>query len=304
MTELPAARAVDRLMILAAALLFSTGGAAVKVVSLTGWQVACLRSGLAAIALLVFLPSARRGWSYKTVLVGSAYAGTMISFTLANKLTTAANAVFLQSVAPLYVLMLSPFLLREPIRRRQLVFMAALAVGMSMVFAGADQSFTTAPDPLRGNILGVVTGICWSLTIIGLRWLGLNRPDGSAGSSAAAAVVCGNVIACLAALPAALPIRDVTPTDWSVVVWLGVFQVALAYVFLVRGIRRVGALEASLLILLEPVLSPVWAWIVHGERPSELALLGGAVIIAATAIYTWHGRNQTTEENEELGMRN
>jgi len=301
MTEHLPTRAVDRLMILAAALLFSTGGAAVKVVSLTGWQVACLRSGLAAIALLTFLPSARRAWSLKTVLVGAAYAGTMISFVLANKLTTAANAVFLQSVAPLYVLLLSPFLLREPIRRRQLVFMAALAAGMSMIFAGADQAFTTAPDPFRGNIVGALTGFCWALTIIGLRWLGFDHPDGSASSSAAAAVVCGNVIACLATLPAALPIRGVAPLDWPVVAWLGVFQVALAYVFLVRGIRRVGALEASLLILLEPVLSPLWAWIIHGERPSELALLGGAFIIAATGLYTWFDRNppQGTEKNGE-----
>jgi len=286
-------------MILAAALLFSTGGAAVKMTSLTGWQVACLRSGLAAIALLVFLPSARRGWSLKTVLVGAAYAGTMISYVLANKLTTAANAVFLQSVAPLYVLLLSPFLLREPIRRRQMFFMAALAAGTSMILAGADQTFTTAPDPLRGNIVGVFTGVCWALTIIGLRWLGLDRPGSSVGSPAASAVVCGNMIACLVALPAALPIRGATPTDWSVVAWLGIFQVALAYVFLIRGIRRVGALEVSLLVLLEPVLSPLWAWAFHGERPSGLALLGGALIVAATATYTWHGRLRTTSKSGE-----
>ncbi len=289
-------------MILAAALLFSTGGAAVKMTSLSGWQVASLRSGFAAATLLIVLPEARRGWSRRTWLVGSAYAGTMITFALANKLTTAANAVFLQSVAPLYVLLLSPFLLREPISRRQLVFMAALAAGMSMIFAGANQTFATAPDPFRGNVVGVVTGVCWALTIIGLRWLGFDRPGGSTGSSAAAAVVCGNLIACFATMPAALPIRDVTPTDWSVVAWLGVFQVALAYVFLVRGIRRVGALEASLLILLEPVLSPLWAWMIHGEHPSELALLGGAVIITATAIYTWHGRNPN--HTGELGIRN
>jgi drug/metabolite transporter (DMT)-like permease len=215
----------------------------------------------------------------------------MITFVVANKLTTAANAVFLQSVAPLYLLLLGPLLLHEPIRRRQVYFMAALAAGMLLIFTGAQQVSSTAPDPTRGNLIGIITGVCWALTIIGLRWLGHDRPGGSAGSSAASAVVCGNVIACLAALPAALPIRGATPTDWSVVAGLGIFQVALAYVFLVRGIRRVGAFEASLLILLEPVLSPLWAWLFHGERPSELALLGGAVIIAATATYTWVDRN-------------
>ena len=157
-------------------------------------------------------------------------------------------------------------------------------------------------DMADGLAVGIISGVGWALTIIGLRWLGVDRPAEAVDSSAASAVVCGNVIACLAALPAALPIKGATPTDWTVIAWLGIFQVALAYIFLVRGIRRVGALEASLLILLEPVLSPLWAWLFHGERPSDLALLGGALIVAATAIYTWFDKNP--QENEEVGSRN
>jgi drug/metabolite transporter (DMT)-like permease len=301
MNENPSVRNVDRLMILASALLFSTGGAAVKMVGLSAWQVASLRSGVAAAALLVFLPEARRGWNRRTWIVGAAYATTMITFVGANKLTTAANAVFLQSVAPLYLLLLGPILLHETIRRRQLVFMAALAGGMSMIFTGAQQVSATAPDPLRGNLVGIVTGIAWAFTLIGLRWLGGTSETGSSATPAAArAVVCGNLIAFLATVPLAVPVSGATPTDWLAIAFLGIFQIAIAYVFLIRGIRRVGALEASLLILLEPVLSPLWAWIIHGERPSELALLGGSVIIAATAIYTWHGRNQshTTDAGE------
>jgi drug/metabolite transporter (DMT)-like permease len=279
-------RAVDRMMVLAAALLFSTGGAAVKLTSLTGWQVASLRSAIAAIALLVFLPTAWRGSSWRSLLVGCTYAATMISFVLANKLTTAANAVFLQSTAPLYILVLGPLLLHEPLHRRQLLFMVALMAGMSMIFAGGQSAFATAPDPMRGNLVGVVTGICWALTVIGLRWLGRDRPGKESGNEAAAAVVGGNLIACLVTIPVALPIPNATTVDWAAVSFLGIFQIALAYVFLVRGVRRVGALEVSLLVLLEPVLSPVWAWMIHGERPSELALLGGGIIVVATAGYT------------------
>lgn len=272
-------------MVLTAALLFSTGGAAVKMTSLTGWQVASLRSGVAAITLLVLLPHARRGWSRRTVIVSCAYAATMISFVIANKLTTAANAVFLQSTAPLYILLAGPLLLHEAIGRRQLLFMGALAAGMSLIFAGGHPEFATAPDPLRGNLVGVGTGIFWALTIIGLRWLG-REPSEQASPAAAAAVVGGNLIACLVTLPLALPIIDATAKDWAAVAFLGVFQIALAYVFLVRGVRRVGALEVSLLVLLEPVLSPLWAWLIHGERPSSLALVGGAIIVVATAMYT------------------
>ncbi len=298
MIEHPHPRFIDRLMILSAALLFSTGGAAIKLCSLNGWQVASLRSGIAAAALLLFLPSARRGWSWRTWLVGSAYAGTMICFVLANKLTTAANAIFLQDAAPLYILLLSPLLLHERVRSRQIWFIAALAAGMSMIFAGAQPASHTAPDPLRGNAVAIVAGICWALTIIGLRWLGRDHEDQPAPSAAGSAVVCGNLIACLVTLPAALPIPRATPVDWAVLAFLGIFQIAVAYVFMVRGVRSVGALEVSLLLLLEPVLSPVWAWLVHGERPGRLAIAGGLVIVAATAVYTWQGRRP------ELGIRN
>jgi drug/metabolite transporter (DMT)-like permease len=273
-------------MVLSAALLFSTGGAAVKMTSLTGWQVASLRSGIAAIALLLLLPAARRSWSWRSILVGCAYAGTMISFVLANKLTTAANAVFLQSTAPLYILLIGPLLLREPIRRRHLVFMAALAAGMSMIVAGGQTESTTAPEPLRGNMVGIVTGFCWALTIIGLRWLGRDQPGEASPTGAAAAVASGNLIASLVTIPAALPIEKATSVDWAALSFLGLFQIALAYVFMVHGVRRVGALEVSLLVLLEPVLGPVWAWLIHNERPSNLALFGGALIVAATALYT------------------
>jgi drug/metabolite transporter (DMT)-like permease len=291
MTEHTSPRATDRLMVLAAALLFSTGGSAVKLTTLTGPQVACTRAGIAAVALLLFLPSARRGLNWRSLLVGCAYAATTISFAIANKLTTAANAVFLQSAAPLYILILSPLLLREPIRRRHLLFMAALAIGMWMIIGGVQPQFATAPEPLRGNLLSILTGVCWALTVIGLRWLGRDRPDGESATEAAAAVVAGNLIACLATMAAALPILDTNAVDWAAVSFLGIFQIALAYVFLVHGVRSVGALEASLLILLEPVLSPVWAWMIHGERPADLALLGGAVIVTATAVYTLWGES-------------
>jgi drug/metabolite transporter (DMT)-like permease len=293
------------MMVLAAALLFSTGGAAVKMTSLTAWQVACLRSGIAALALLALIPSVRRGWSPRSVLVSFAYAATMISFVLANKLTTAANAVFLQSTAPLYILLAGPLLLREPIQRRQLLFMVALATGMALILIGGQAEFQTAPDPLKGNAIGFMTGVFWALTLIGLRWLGKHHPSETTTPAAATAVVGGNLLACLITIPAALPITHITTTDWASVSFLGVFQIAVAYVFLVRGVRRVSALEVSLLVLLEPVLSPIWAWLMHGEQPSNLALLGGVIIVVATGIYTWRGSNKELGiRNEELGMRN
>jgi drug/metabolite transporter, DME family len=275
-------RTVNRLLLLATALLFSTGGAAIKACSLGAWQVAAFRSGVAAVALYAMVPAARRGLSWRVLPVAAAYAATVILFVNANKLTTSANAIFLQSTAPLYVLALAPLLLHERIRRSDLVFAAAVGAGLGLFFIARQGALRTAPDPARGDVVALVSGLGWALTVVGLRWLGKRSADG-----AIATVVLGNVIACLISLPAALPVAESRWTDWLLIVYLGVVQIGLAYFCLTRAIGHVPAFEATTLLLLEPALNPVWAWMVHGERPAALALAGGAVILSATMIHTW-----------------
>jgi drug/metabolite transporter, DME family len=278
------ARPRARLQLAAAAALFSTGGAAIKAADFTGWQTTSLRSGIAAVAILLLTAEARRGWTGRTVLVGFAYAACLTLFVLANRLTTAANTIFLQSTAPLYLLVLSPWLLREPIRRQDLGFMAAVAVGLVLFFVSVDSPMATAPDPVRGNVLAAVSGLFWAITVCGLRWLGTG---GGSHGSPVAAVVSGNLTACLVALPMALPLGGHGAVDWAVVAYLGVFQIALAYVLVTSALRHIPALEASLILLIEPVLNPVWAWIFQGERPGAWALVGGAIILGATTLKGW-----------------
>lgn len=282
------ARAKARLQILAAALLFSTGGAAIKACGLSGWQVACFRSGAAALTLLALLPSARRRWRRAQVLVGCAYAATLILYVLANKLTTAANAIFLQSTAPLFLLLLAPLWLKEPISRRSLGFMGALGVGLGLFFLGQDAPQRTATDPLLGNTLAVCAAVTWALTLAGLRWIA--RTEGQAGrppsGAAAGATVVGNVIVFAVCLPLALPVHGAHTSDWLWIGYLGVFQIALAYVFMTRGVRRVTAVETSLLLLIEPVLNTGWAWLLHGEVPSVHARAGALLILCATLLYS------------------
>jgi drug/metabolite transporter (DMT)-like permease len=276
----------SRLLLLAAAVLFSTGGAAIKAGDLTSWQVASFRSGVAAIALFTLIPEARRGWTWRVWPVGLAYSGTLVLFVLAARLTTAANAIFLQSTAPLYVMLIGPLLLKEPVRRSDLAFIGAVALGLSMFFIGTEAASATAPDPARGNLIAAVTGISWALTISGLRWQGRRQADG-----AVATVVAGNLIACLVALPMALPVVKVSLTDGLVIVYLGLFQIGLAYFCVTRAIRHVPAFEATALLLVEPALNPIWTWIVHGERPSTWGITGGVLILGATAVKTlWQAR--------------
>lgn len=294
-----------RLQVLAAAALFSTGGVAIKGLGLGAWQVASLRSGIAAVALAVMLPAGlralrRHGLPLGLAGVGLAYAATLLLFVLGNKLTTSANTIFLQSTAPLYVLLLAPWLLAEPVRRRDVAYMGLLALGLGLFFVGQRQPDALAPDPFTGNLLAVGSGVTWALTLIGLRRLGRGGGTSAVGRRGeegvaadappdwgAAAVFLGNLFAFAIGLPFALadpaPLAGAGAVDWAVLAYLGAIQIGLAYVLLTRAFRRVEALEASLLLLVEPVLNPIWTWLALGEEPGGWALAGGAVILAATA---------------------
>jgi drug/metabolite transporter (DMT)-like permease len=233
--------------------------------------------------LLLVVPEARRGWRWRIAPVGAAYAATLILFVLATRLTTAANAIFLQSTAPLYLLLLGPWLLREPIRRSDIVYILAIAAGMSLFALGGERVVATAPNPHAGNVRALASGLTWALTLAGLRWLS----RGKSGSAGMAAVTAGNIMAFLAALPMALPVASASPSGVAVILYLGVFQIGLAYWCLTRAVRHVTAFEATTMLLLEPVLNPVWAWVIHGERPGAWPLAGGAVILSATLMNTW-----------------
>ena len=280
------AHPTHRLAIVGAALLFSTGGAAIKLTAFDAWQVAGFRSLLAAAALLLLMPDWRGFWRPRALLVGTAYAATMILYVSANKLTTAANAIFLQATAPLYLLLLGPLLLREAVHLRDLALAALLACGMALFFAGTDPPFRTAPDPALGNGIACISGVAWALTLLGLRWLERGADASSSGRAvgSGSAVIAGNVLAAAFCLPLALPVSGAAALDWSVVIYLGLFQIGLAYLLMTRGLRRVPAVEASLLLLLEPVANALIAWAVHGERPGALSLAGCLLIVSATGI--------------------
>lgn len=274
-----------RLCLVAAAVLFSTGGAAIKSLTLSGEHVATLRSLVAALAILALVPASRRigGTSKLRLLgVGIAYATTLVLFVMGNKLTTAANTIFLQSTAPLYLALLSPWLLKEPLRARDLGFLGALAVGFALFFVGQEPPRESAPDPSTGNILAAIAGLTWSFTLIGMRTLSRGAVSGGSDTGSTA-VVTGNLIAFVAVLPFAWPLPIPPMQDIAILLYLGVFQIGVAYLFLLRGLRHVTALESSLLLLLEPVLNPVWAFLVHGERPSAFAIAGSILILVATA---------------------
>ena len=316
-------RSTAALQAVVAGILFSTGGAAVKATELDAWQVAGMRSVVAAAALLLAIPAARR-WTggpggagsasavawwrsparrralLLTLGTGFCYCMTLVLFVHANKRTTAAETIFLQSTAPLFVLLLAPILLRERPGARQLLFVPLFGAGLVMAFFGGADAATTAPDPWTGNVLATFCGLAYGLTLIGLRAAG--RPltggrttgkssevsstgdDRAIRPSGIAAAACGNVIVCFACLPVMAPLRSVDPGDLLVVAFLGLFQVAFAYVLVTRAARVLQAPILALLLLLEPALTPFWAMWFHGEQPYLLTWLGGGVVALATVL--------------------
>src|SRR5262245_30149159 len=141
---------LPRLKLLGAAALFSTGGVAIKAAELSSWQVAGFRSGIAALAIFLMTSEARRKFNWQSALVGVAYAATLILFVSANKLTTAANTIFLQSTAPVYILLLGPLLLKEKLRREDLWLILPVGLGLSLFFLSDDAPAKTAPNPSLG----------------------------------------------------------------------------------------------------------------------------------------------------------
>jgi len=174
-----------RLSLFLSAFLFSTGGAAIKACALTGWQVAGFRSGIAATVLFAALPNARRGWNRRTVLVAIAYAATLISFVLANKLTTSANAIFLQSTGPLYLLILGPLILKERVSKRDFGLFVIILAGAALVLygSGARDAACAACPRMLGDLLGLFSGFAWAATLTGLRWLGKYDPNPDAATA-------------------------------------------------------------------------------------------------------------------------
>ena len=282
----------SRILLVITALLFSTGGAAIKFANISGWQLASYRSGIAAILLFAFLPGTRRGYNLRVGGAALCYAGTLVSYVLANRLTTAANTIYLQSISPVYVVLLSPILLREKATRKDYYFTGLTLCGLLLVFAGADPPSRTAPDPFRGNLLALASGLFWALALIAMRFLGRSRED---ADSAYAVAFGGNLLAFLICLAPAVAQPAPHLADWVTVVYLGAFNIGLSYICLTHGIRRVTAVETSTILLLEPALNPLWTWLLAGERPSRLALLGGIVIMSATAFRILFGSRAQKE---------
>lgn len=264
-------------LVVMAVLLWSTGGLLIKLTTIDAYQVTFFRSLFAAVTVLLLTRKQGLRINGFGILTSVIYALLLFLFVWATKKTTAANAIFLQYTAPIYILLLAPFIIGEKFHWRDLVTVVVVLAGMSLFFVGQLRF-----EDYQGNIAALFSGIFLGLYIMLLR-----HPKAD-GFNPAIAVIYGNFLLALINAPTGISaIPSMTFMDWFAVTFLGIFQIGVSYILFIRGVRGgTRPLDASLIGFIEPLLNPVWVFIFVGERPSRWALLGGGIIVAAIAFHT------------------
>lgn len=266
-------------LVLIAVLLWSTGGLFIKLTDgrLDAFQVTFFRSLFAAITVVILTRKDGLKINGFGILTSIIYAALLFLFVWATKKTTAANAIFLQYTAPIYILILAPFIIGEKFRMRDLVTVVIVLAGMSLFFVGKLEI-----SDYQGNIAALCSGV-----FLGLYILLLKHPRAE-GFNPTIAVIYGNLLLAVLTAPsgiAALPIM--TLMDWAAVIFLGVIQIGISYVLFIKGVRGgTRPLDASLIGFIEPLLNPVWVFLFVGERPSQWAILGAFIVITAIFVHT------------------
>jgi len=264
-------RARASLLLAATALIWSSGGLAIKLVDLPPMAITGVRSALSALTLaLIFRKSLSFGLSPARICAALSYAALLISNVAATKMTTAANAILLAYTAPVYVALLAPRLLGEKTRPADWLFIGAVLSGMVLFFL--DQ---LSPEGLLGNLVAVGSGLCYAAFTLSMR--------GQKDASPVESVLLGHVLTACVGLPflfGALP----SAAGWTGLLYLGVIQQGVSLALYVWCIKRLGALEAILIMTLEPILNPVWVALGVGELPGFWSLAGGLVVLLAVTL--------------------
>ena len=270
------------MLVFVAVVMWILGGVLFKLTDITGFEANLGRCVFAAVTMLLLTKFRAARADRFTILASLFYVGALSFFAVANKMTTAANAIFLQYTAPIYILLFAPLILGEKFKLRDLWTVLFCLAGMALFFIDSPDATSKAADPFLGNILALASGVALGGYIL------LLRHPKARNQHPAASGFYGNVISIFVMIPFIYP----EPSVWSgldlfAVAALGIVQIGLAYYLFTGGVARgVRSLDASIIGFVEPLLNPIWVVILIGERPSFWALIGGAVIIVTVAVHT------------------
>src|SRR5215468_3627639 len=256
------------------AVLWSTGGILIKWLPGPAFAIAGVRSAIAAVVLLLALREWPGRWSWWLGSGALAGAVSMLGFVVATTLTTAANAIFLVYTAPLYVALLSPWVLHEPIRRGDGLTLL-LGLGCFCV-----EQVTLAG--WVGNLCALGSGLATAWLVVCLR---------QAAAAPLPILVLANLLVAIAGLPF-LDVATLAPVHWGILLVAGVGQLGVSTVLYAKAMPHVRAIEAIMIPIMEPVLNPLWVWLLVGEVPRGWALVGGTMVVGAVTArgltLVWH----------------
>lgn len=253
-----------------ASTMWSTGGIFIKLVDWNPVSIAGLRSLVAALVMLVYIRKPKFTKSKPQILGSIAACTTVLSFVIANKLTTSANVILLQYTAPIFVAILGVLILKEKIRWYDIVSIIVVSLGMILFFIGDVNIGNTL-----GNILAIFTGFSLASMTIFLKL----QKDGSAMDT----TFFGNMLAFIVTIPFIFSSLPNTRSLITIII-MGVFQLGIPYILFVNSTKYLSALEAILITVMEPLLNPVWVYIFAGEKPGAFAILGGIIVIATVML--------------------
>lgn len=261
------------LAVVLAAVVWSTGGLFIKLLPFQPLTILFYRSLFAAtLFALVFRRKVFR-LNGTTLIVSIFYAFLMLSFVVSTKMTTAANSIFLQYTAPIYVLLLEPVLFRIPLERINVWTIFICAIGMLLFFMG-----DLEVGNRMGNLIALGSGVLLAAMLLTQR---LNAPERHESS-----IFWGNIIMLGIGFPSYIHSTAPTADQWLMLLFLGFIQIGVGYLLFTYGLKRVLAIEGALLSMLEPILNPVWVFLGYGEVPSRYAILGGIIIILMLTLRT------------------
>ena len=262
-----------RLLVLVAAVMWSTSGFFVKSPYLVGWSGPQVAFWRAAFACLALWPMVRRpGWTWRLVPMTIFFVGMNYTYLTAMVEGTAANANWLQCTAPVWVLLVGVFVYGERAQWRDWSMVGFAMLGVSVIVYFESQGVART-----AVIWGLASSFFYAGVVLSLRRL--------RGFDAIWLAALNHLVTALALAPFALVgTQYPSGTQWVFLAGLGIFQMAIPYVLFAHSLKRIAGHEATGIGLVEPLLLPTWAYLAWGDRPARWTLIGGAFILAGLAI--------------------
>jgi drug/metabolite transporter (DMT)-like permease len=274
------------------ALLWSSSGLFIKILNLDALQISFYRSGIAAITVFFISVLRSKGNSKSlkiqfdriSILSAVFYAGILIFFVVATKMTTAANAIFLQFTAPIYLLALEPVFLKTKFEPKNLITIAITVCGMVLFFFGRLEL-----GSIYGNLFAITSGICFAVFSLLLRKQRIEQKTENTLSS----IIMGNVLVVVVAFFFIFPNFALSSSETLILLYMGIFQIGISYVIFNVGIKYVSATESMIIATMEAIFNPIWVFLGIGETPSIYAIAGGLIILTAIL---WRNLSKGTKE--------